>query len=396
MRKLHLLWLIVLTAWATSAAASVHQAQYRAHPPTLRAPASSSPASFAPAANSDRYVAGYFPHWADDFADIPFDLLDEVIYFGASVEPDGSLGELNGWPPTELIAAAHDEGCRVTLCLIDFSPSEQSDLLNSASRRAALIDNLVEAVVDAGADGVNFDFEALPVEVKGQFVALVQDAAEALAEEIDAPAISVATPAIDWAGAYDFDQLAAAGRLFVMTYDYHWSSGDPGPVAPLYGSDRWGDYAYDWTIDDYRTYLAPYGVDRVVLGLPLYGYDWPSLDASVPGEATGTADAWTMAGAWEFAAQQGGGDWDDASSTPYLIYQDGAQTRQLWYEDLDSLALKIEFAIDEEVGGIGFWALTYEQGNEDFWQLIANYRAGGDVGDDDFTDADDDDDGCGC
>ena len=77
-------------------------------------------------------------------------------------------------------------------------------------------------------------------------------------------------------------------------------------------------------------------------------------------------------------------------------FPNGAQTRQLWYEDLDSLALKIQFAIDEEVGGIGFWALTYERGDEDFWQLIADYRAGGDVGDDDFFDDDDDDDGCGC
>jgi len=183
--------------------------------------------------------------------------------------------------------------------------------------------------------------------------------------------------------------------LFIMAYDYHWSSGDPGPVAPLHGSDRWGDYAYDWTIQDYRTYLAPHGVDRVLLGLPLYGYDWPSVDESVPGEATGTADAWTMVGAWELAEEWGGGEWDDASATPYLIYQDGAQTRQLWYENLDSLARKIQIAIDEGVGGIGFWALTYDRGDEEFWQLIADYRAGDDVfigGDDDVTTDDDDDD----
>ena len=352
------------------------------------------------------YLLGFYPYWGGSLSDVPFSLLDEVSYHGADVSSDGSLTNMHGWPRHDLVAAAHLQGCRVSLSLVLFSPDEQRTLLSSSIYRANLVENTVQAVIDGNADGVNVDFEALPSDMKNRFVSLINELADALAATFGEVVLSVDTPAVDWSGSYDYDQLAANALLLVMGYDYHYRGGDPGPVAPLLGSTLWGQYAWDWTLQDYVTYMAPYTLKRVVMGMPFYGYDWPSAGPGIPGTATGTASARAIAAAWDLAASYGGGSWDSASLTPYLAYFEG-QWRQLWYEDLDSIAEKLAYLQDLDVGGAGFWALTYDDGDADLWQLIEDYKYGGiddDVADDDTVDddavdddaVDDDDDSGGC
>ncbi|MDP8225707.1 MAG: glycosyl hydrolase family 18 protein [Candidatus Lernaella stagnicola] len=398
------LWLalLLLSMAAGFAFAGIHQLEHNAYR-TLVDP---SPVyvddvpPLAPAkAGDEPYVAGFYPYWGDDIGLLQYDVLDEVIYFGADLNGQGDITSLHGWPRQDLVAAAHAEGTRVTLAVICFSATDMNQLLPSATNRANAIDQLVEAVNEGGADGVNVDFEGLPVAQKQNFVTFVQQLKAGLQVEDPDAIVSVDTPAVDWSGAFDFDALAAHGRLFIMAYDYHWRTGDPGPVAPLLGSDFWGQYAYDWTLDDYQTYITPYTLERVLLGVPFYGYDWPSAGSGIPGTATGSATAYGILQAWDRADAHGGGQWDAPSSTAYAIFYEGGW-RQLWYEDLDSLADKLDYAATREVGGVGFWTAYYAADNQDIWDLVAEYKYGspGDDDDDDDDDNDDDDDdsgGCG-
>jgi spore germination protein YaaH len=135
-----------------------------------------------------------------------------------------------------------------------------------------------------------------------------------------------------------------------------------------------------------------------VLGLPLYGYDWPSSGKAIPGTATADAEARTVVEAWALAADHDGGGWDDPSSKPYLIYQDGGW-RQLWFETPESLGAKLDYAAAAGLGGVGFWALTYDGGAAEIWDRVAAYKAGADDDAGGPLDADDDEataSGCGC
>ncbi|MFT5686137.1 MAG: chitinase, partial [Myxococcota bacterium] len=59
---------------------------------------------------------------------------------------------------------------------------------------------------------------------------------------------------------------------------------------------------------------------------------------------------------------------------------------QLWYDNTDSIRDRTAYAVEAGIQGIGFWALTYEGGDPEFWQMISEETDlgidGGDTGGD--------------
>jgi spore germination protein len=335
-------------------------------------------------------VIGYLAYWVDGIEDLRYDVLTQVNYFSAELEADGSISSLHGWgdeASEQLVALAHAQGCRVCLVATNFDDDELHTLLSSPANRATAVDNLVSEVVAMNADGVDLDFEGMDTEDKPHLTAFTQELQAALEAALPSPWLTLATPAVDWGGAYDYDELMyASDGLFFMGYGYHWSGGDPGPLAPKEGSTLWGPYSLAWTIEDYIEYGGV--LEGIFMGLPLYGRDWPSVDDAIPGEATDTSDAivYTSANA---DADVYGSQWEPESTTPYYMFEDGGW-HQVWYDHADSLLSKIELVADYGIGGFGFWALNYDGNDDELWDGIAAM-----VGDDDDDAADDDDTGPG-
>jgi hypothetical protein len=75
----------------------------------------------------------------------------------------------------------------------------------------------------------------------------------------------------------DYGALSqSADQVILMAYDYHWSSGDPGPIAPMDWIRQVWSYA--------QTHNPAPG--RVAVALPAYAYNWP-----VDGSGTTVHDA---------------------------------------------------------------------------------------------------------
>ncbi|NOY27597.1 MAG: hypothetical protein GXP62_17165, partial [Oligoflexia bacterium] len=320
-------------------------------------------------------VYGYHAYWGVDPTTLDFARLTHLAIFGVVLNTDGSLSYTSRWTdvaPT-VVPLAHAAGTRVHVTLIAFSDAEQSAVLPSASRRATTIAALVALVEDYDGDGVNLDIEGLSSAYKDDLVTFTQELKAALPAGQDD--VYLATPAVDWDGAFDYDQLcAAADGLFIMGYGFHWSGSNPGPISPLYGSSLWSDYALDWSVADYLAYGA--WPDCIIMGLPIYGYEWPSSSPStVPGTSSGTGSAVLMSSAVAIAADEGR-QWDAITHTPYVIRSDS----QLWYDDTDSLGDKIAWSMDQDLQGIGFWALGYEGDDPDFWDMVETETSLGDGG----------------
>jgi len=327
-------------------------------------------------------VYGYWPYWGDDLDTIAWDGLSHIAIFGVELESDGSLSGTHHW--TDVAAQAVQLGAtydvEVHLCLIGFEDDVHADVFPSAARRARAISELVELIDAYGADGVNVDIEGLDGDLKDDFTTFIQE----LRAETDA--LYIATPSVDWSSAYDYDELAAASDgLFIMAYGYHHSSGNPGPNSPLTGGGPWSSLAIDDSVEDYRDNGAPDG--KIIVGLPLYGRNWPSTDNSVPGTATEDGSSVT----WVTAIEQGdsyGRLWDTVTSTPYAFPD---STHQLWYDDHESIEAKIGWSLDQGLQGVGFWALTYEDADPALWSMIdalANPPAPDDTDRPDDTDTD--------
>ena len=329
------------------------------------------PPPAGPTAGPDVWVYGYLPYWANDLDTVPWDDLSHVAIFDVELNSDGSLGAKSRWTSIadEAVSMAQQYGVRIHLTVTCFDNSVMSSVLPSSSRRAKAIESLAELVDDAGAHGVSVDFEGMGSSLKNDLVTFVKE----LSREVDE--ITVATPAVDWNGAYDYDALLEwADALFIMGYGYHWSSGNPGPVAPLYGSSRWGSYSLDWSVQDHLAWGAKR--NQIILGLPLYGYDWPSSSTSVPGTATGTASAVVYTNAVS-AADRYGRNWDSPSDTPYTFPDSKSQ---LWYDDDESIQAKVAYAVDEGLLGVGFWALNYDGNDPDLWRAIRSETTSGNGG----------------
>jgi spore germination protein YaaH len=306
---------------------------------------------------------GFYPYWVTlPVANIPYGLIDTVAFFSLELNQYGNLTSLHGWPHGALVNAAHAAGSNVVVTITNFTGSQLSTLLASSSYRATAVANIVAQVVAGNADGVNIDFENLPASAKSNLVTFMTQLRVALEAELGDPHISVCTPAIDWAYAYDFDKLAEqADYLFIMAYNYHYSSGDPGPVAPLHAGGDWPSWAgIDYTLDDYETYISPYTLRKVILGLPLYGYEWPTTSDAVPGTATGSGSAVLTSTALSMvqSGQYGSRKFDAATKSPYLAYNDGSW-HQLWYTDWRMLVNRWIYGLNRNVGGVGIWALGY-------------------------------------
>jgi len=314
----------------------------------------------SPADRPDVTVYGFWPHWGDPLATLPWDQLTDVALFSVTMNSDGSLADEHYWTDhvDEALDLADPYGVSIHLTVTSFSDSVMDSVLGNSSRRATAVANLARLVNDAGAHGVNIDFEGMDPHLSDELVLFT----EALRAEVGE--VTLATPAADWNGSYDYAALAAASDgLFIMGYDYSWSGGDPGPVAPLDGS-AYGIIDLQWTLDDYLGEGA--GADDLIMGLPLYGRGWNTTSTTVPGTSTG--------GSWSevyTASRQTGIDhgrhYDGDAEVAYAF---PSSTSQVFYDDVTSLSAKIQWALAEGVSGVGFWALTYDDTDPVLWAEI--------------------------
>ncbi|MDE3087568.1 MAG: hypothetical protein KGJ77_12505, partial [Acidobacteriota bacterium] len=99
---------------------------------------------------------------------------------------------------------------------------------------------------------------------------------------------------------------------------------------------------------------------KIILGVPYYGYDWPTSGPQAGAGATGGPSPVTYA---QVAGAHLPSYWDRSSQTAWTAYQSGSQWHQIYYDDPTSMALKARLANQDGIAGLGIWALGMD-GND--------------------------------
>ncbi len=226
-------------------------------------------------------------------------------------------------------------------------------VLTDTNKQADIINQIDALVASNRYDGITIDFEGLNPTDKPMLTAFMGSLYARLHPEgkLVAMAIAAKTKEITtgWAAAYDYPALGAVtDYLLVMAYDYHWATGDPGPVAPM---DRLRPSA------DYTVARVP--ANKVVWGVGVYGYDWGLNPTGgwdgQHAEYRAFSEANTLAATP--GAQSG---YDEGAQAPWVQYQRDNQTRQVWYENVRSFNAKLQLIQDYGMAGFGIWRIGQE------------------------------------
>jgi spore germination protein YaaH len=222
--------------------------------------------------------------------------LTTLDYFSIGINPNGTLDESGaGWNGYQsqalstLITRAHGAGARVVLTVNDFDQHSLDQLTSSPAAAATLSKALIGAIEAKSLDGVNLDLEGSgSADQAGltRLVATVSDALHQVDAHLQVTMDTYASSAGDPGGFYNVPALAnAVDAFFVMEYSPN-VAGSAQTSSPL-TSSLFSD------LTTVQQYAAAVPADKVILGTPLYGEDWPTTGNTLTATATGPATALT-------------------------------------------------------------------------------------------------------
>lgn len=322
--------------------------------------------------NLTKAVYGWYPYWmGTSYTGYDFSKLSTFCYFSYEVVPStGKYSSIHSWRTTNSIPLAHAAGCRVELCATNFGNAANTTFLTSATAKQTFIDSIISLLQLRNADGVNIDFEGLPAAQRNNFSTFMQSLSVQVKAAIPNASVSMALYAVDWGSVFDIAALDPyVDQFVIMGYDYYYSgSAQAGPNSPLYSGTLWAPYNLTKSV----LYYLGQGVtpSKLLTGLPYYGEEWNTAANTYPSSNTGHI----AARLYNYGRNNYDGvypkTWDTHSQTPVYIYQSAGLWRQCWTEDVRSMAEKFDLVHHRNIGGIGIWALGYDDGYQDFWNLI--------------------------
>lgn len=323
----------------------------------------------------NKIVFGFLPYWEYSRGahnNIRYDLLSHIALFDFSLDASGNLDKPSGWPWVDVINAAHSAGTKAVIAITNFEidDNQLQQIFSDSLKKFNLFNNIGQIVISNEIDGVNIDFEGLDPDIRGDILNNFMHELNAYIDvEIPGAELSFDGPSVDWGG-WDLNTLTSiVDHMFVMAYSYHgsWSS-TTGPVSPLYSPNN-GISVSRSLEDDYKVPIQNFS-NKIVLGLPYYGKKWKTYTnypyANVKeyiGSTFYKDDVINMA--------VHGRRWENTSKTPWYSWQSG-DWYQVWTDDEESLGLKYDLTFEKDLGGIGIWALNYDAGRDELWELIEN------------------------
>ena len=220
-------------------------------------------------------------------------------------------------------------------------------ILHNPRLRARHVAAIVALVQREHYAGIDIDYEDLRASDKDAFTAFITQLAGGL--HANGKILSVDLFAkTDHQGyaqrnlAQDYHAIGqVADQVRLMGYDYHWATSAPGPVAPI-----------GWIRDVLRYAKTEIPASKIILGVPLYGYDWVGNH--------GTPLSWLQV--FRLANEHGIKPYFNyASQSPWFTYTDSAgRLHEVWFENAPSTEAKFKAARAAGIGGVYLWVYGYE------------------------------------
>ncbi len=155
-------------------------------------------------------------------------------------------------------------------------------------------------------------------------------------------------------------------EVIIMAYDFHRPVSDTsGPVAPLKSTSGRS------IIETIQASLNKVELKKLILGIPLYGYEWQTYSEKPATSVIPQSGALASYGRVHELISEKKLDvkWDYEAMSPYLVFKENdGRIKQIYYENLESLSLKYQLVKQVQMGGVAFWAIGYEGEFNEVWK----------------------------
>jgi spore germination protein len=207
---------------------------------------------------------------------------------------------------------------------------------------------IVAMVVKQKYAGIDVDYEELHAGDRQVFTQFVRELGKALHAHGKVLSVAVfpqatAPNAANPASFQDYAALgAAADQVRIMGYNYHWASSPAGATAPI---------GWVRSVLKYATSQMP--ASKVVLGIPLFGYNWP--DGTGAAQTVSWLQALRLSRQYHTAAL-----YNKTSQAPYFSYAAAGRMHTVWFENAESSKAKFEAVKGNNIAGVYLWMYGYE------------------------------------
>ncbi len=283
--------------------------------------------------------------------------------FSYAVDMEGNLTPVEDQPS---INAAYRHRVAPLLVLTNFAEGTFSTeiataILSSEELQDKVLDEALKIMKQKGYLGLDFDFEYLGAENRERYNAFLQKAVDRLKPQgyfvstALAPKLSGDQVGVLYEG-HDYEaQGKIVDFIFFMTYEWGWSGGPPMAVSPLPQVRKVMEYAVS---------VVP--KDKVMMGIPLYGYDWtlPYIRGGQWAKSISPQTAIKLAAKYNARIE-----YDPVAQAPFFNYYDEqGRQHEVWFEDARSIQAKFDLVKELGIRGFFYWVL-----GQDFpqnWLLI--------------------------
>ena len=273
-------------------------------------------------------------------------------------------GDIQDRGNQQFIDWAQKQGIKVLpMVSKDYNSDFIKHILADEVKRKKLADDLLALVDKYNVDGLNIDFEGsgLGDAEKVTLTAFMEYLTKGLKERGKLSTMAVMSKVGDknpsWYSEYDYRALGKiCDYIVIMTYDQHWTTSEPGPVA-----------GYDWVEPRVKYAIDAIGKDKVIMGAPLYGRYWRLTADGKRGERSGNGIGYP-ATFRTIEERNLTVNWDETARTPWVSYEAPIKVggkevpgqHTIWFDNYYSLGHKMRLFNQYDVAGAAFWRLGFE------------------------------------
>ena len=339
-------------------------------------------------------IIGWHYSWnKTEYLNYNYNYLSAINLYGYEISSNGKVrnpGDIKEFEKAGgVIELAQKNKCDVHLTIYSKRPYDITRLLNSSSAQNTMMSDLDTLISRDKLKGINVYFEGIYPKDTKAFVQFITKLHQNLTGINDSIQLNLTIPAVEddasltKISVYDFPGLNPLIDHYMVLTDRLTSlqNNKALTASPLYNSDSYGQRTIESTVNFYSNGKIP--LSKIIVSLSYEGIQWPvddflgTVEEGKSGKAIIYSKIIDQYKNTQVAGRTVMGGFDSIQVAAYLnisdldAYKTGQIPRtQVWYEDANSLLLKYNWIMQNNLGGVAIRGLGYDDGYSELWDVL--------------------------